>query len=81
MGVWSNVRVDIDYVNETLMEVLICSDGLYGYINPSLIEDVMLSFELTTALKARRLLNYALKAGGYDNITIIIIELKVGDNK
>ena len=81
MGVWSNVRVDIDYVSESLMEVLICSDGLYGYINHSLVEDVMLSFELTTALKARRLLNYALKAGGYDNITIIIIELKVGDNK
>ena len=30
--------------------------------------------------KARKLLNVALKAGGYDNITFIIIELKAGDN-
>ena len=33
-----------------------------------------------TSAKARKLLNVALKAGGYDNITIIIIELKAGDN-
>lgn len=79
MGVWSNVRVDIDYLEEDVLEFIICSDGLYGYIKHELIESVMLNKELTTALKARRLLNFALRAGGYDNITIIIIELKAGD--
>jgi len=41
----------------------------------------MLTDELTTTLKVRKLLNLAIKAGGYDNITIIIIELGDGDNR
>lgn len=81
MGVWSNVRVDIEVLKEQVKEVLVCSDGLYGYLKHENIEAVMLSKELTTALKARRLLNYALKVGGYDNITIIIIELKGGEDR
>ncbi|NLC96938.1 MAG: Stp1/IreP family PP2C-type Ser/Thr phosphatase [Erysipelotrichaceae bacterium] len=81
MGVWSNVRVDIENYKEKLNDILICSDGLFGYVKEDLIEKVMLTDELTTTLKARKLLNLALKAGGYDNITIIIIELKDGDNR
>ncbi len=39
----------------------------------------MLDKELTTGLKVRKLLNLALKAGGYDNITMILIELEESD--
>lgn len=80
LGVWSNVRVDIEHYPYHLCDILLCSDGLFGYVKHEVIENVMLTDELTTTLKARKLLNVALKAGGYDNITIIIIELKAGDN-
>ncbi len=81
LGVWSNVRVDIEPYYGKLYDILICSDGLFGYVKSEEIEKVMLTDELTTTLKARKLLNLAIRAGGYDNITIIIIELGNGDNK
>ncbi|MGB4613576.1 MAG: Stp1/IreP family PP2C-type Ser/Thr phosphatase [Erysipelotrichaceae bacterium] len=81
LGVWSNVRVDIDEYPEKFYDILVCSDGLFGYVKEEEIEKVMLTDELTTTLKVRKLLNLAIKAGGYDNITIIIIELGDGDNR
>ena len=36
---------------------------------------------LTATLKMRKLLNLSLRVGGYDNITIILIELEKGDNR
>lgn len=81
LGVWDNIRIDIDECKEKVKSFLICSDGLYGYIGHEVIEKIMLSNELGTTLKVRKLLNTALRAGGFDNITIILIELEAGDNR
>lgn len=81
LGVWDNIRIDIDECVDKVKSFLICSDGSYGYIGHEVIEKIMLSNELGTTLKVRKLLNTALRAGGFDNITIILIELEVGDDR
>lgn len=74
LGVWSNARMDIECIHDDFDTFLLCSDGLYGYVRQSDIQDVIKDQELTTQLKLRRLLALALKAGGLDNITIILME-------
>ncbi|MFV0552201.1 MAG: Stp1/IreP family PP2C-type Ser/Thr phosphatase [Anaerorhabdus sp.] len=81
LGVWDNVRIDIEEHPESISSFLICSDGLYGYVEHDVIKKVMTSKELSTTLKVRNLLNKALRVGGYDNITIILIELEASDNR
>ena len=55
--------------------ILICSDGLTDMVKKSEIEHV-LNIADTTARAATSLLNAALKNGGKDNITIIVLEVK-----
>ena len=78
LGVWSNVRMDMEVINEPISTYLICSDGLYGYVPQAAIEDVLKNDQESTQFKLRRLLALALKAGGYDNVTIILIEKEKG---
>ena len=52
--------------------LLLCSDGLHGYVDHQEIET---SFELNDIVERRNdLLKKALNSGGYDNISIILIE-------
>ncbi|MCX7607463.1 MAG: protein phosphatase 2C domain-containing protein [Bacteroidia bacterium] len=52
---------------------LLCSDGLSGFVPPEELRSI-LSAPLTPAEKVRKLISLALQAGGYDNITAIVIE-------
>ncbi len=79
LGVWDSVRVDFAKYTEPIESFLICSDGLYGYIEHKVIQEVMLDQALTTGRKVQKLLKLALEAGGYDNITVILIELEAND--
>ncbi len=80
IGVWSSVKIDIIAYQLPTKYFLICSDGLHGYVSKESIKEVLMDINTTTSLKPRALLNLALKAGGYDNITIILIEVEKGDN-
>lgn len=55
--------------------VLICSDGLYDMIKSSEISEI-LSLEENIQEKVTRLINAANAAGGKDNITSVLIEIK-----
>lgn len=79
LGVWETVKADIDIHHEAMHGLLLCSDGLHGYVKESDVADVLFSNEIDAALKPRKLLKYALDAGGLDNVTIIIIDFE-GDN-
>ena len=53
---------------------MLCSDGLCGYVNDNEIINILDSLEYDTLKKkGDALLRLALKKGGYDNITIIIV--------
>ncbi len=79
LGVWESVKADIDIHHEELRGILLCSDGLHGYVKDDDIAEVVKNEEIDLSMKPRKLLKYALDAGGFDNITIIIIDFE-GDN-
>lgn len=79
LGVWESVRGDIDLHVEEMDGLLLCSDGLHGYVDEKNIRNIILSRKSDPALRARSLMKSALDAGGYDNVTVILIDLE-GDN-
>ena len=74
LGVWESVRCDIDTHPEPMKAILICSDGLHGYVPEDTIRKIIVTEAISTQLKARGLVQAALAAGGYDNVTVILIE-------
>ena len=69
--------VSADLFVETLREgdrVLLCSDGLHGYVEEREIEREMLTHQ-DPELGARNLIDMANAAGGPDNITAMIVHL------
>lgn len=80
LGVWESVRCDIDLHNEKLQGLLLCSDGLHGYVKEDKIREILLNDEMDPALRARKLMKSALDAGGLDNVTVVLIDLE-GDEQ
>ncbi|MEW6380070.1 MAG: Stp1/IreP family PP2C-type Ser/Thr phosphatase [bacterium] len=54
---------------------LLCSDGLTDMIDDSFIKDI-LSRPLTLSQKGTQLIEAAKSAGGYDNVTVVLGEVK-----
>ena len=79
VGVWESVRSDIDVHQEDMNGLLLCSDGLSTYVDERRIRSIVLNRELDPALRSRKLVKAALDAGGFDNVTVILIDLEEGD--
>lgn len=73
IGVWDTIEPDVHKVKD-MDDYLICSDGLYNYIQPEELKNIMVDISLSCEDKANALLKKALLNGGFDNITIIVIE-------
>jgi serine/threonine protein phosphatase PrpC len=54
-------------------KLFLCSDGLWGLVSDSSIHDVLLQ-DASLGVKAEKLVKLALQAGGYDNITAVLVE-------
>ena len=70
--------VIVDIFKEKLNEgdkILLCSDGLTGFVDDQKIIEILSSEESTNVL-AQRLINTANKSFGKDNITVILIEVR-----
>ncbi|MBR2989915.1 MAG: Stp1/IreP family PP2C-type Ser/Thr phosphatase [Solobacterium sp.] len=76
LGVWDTVRCDIELHTEPFDGLLLCSDGLHGYVDHEVMEQIVTDHQNDPSLRTRRLLQEALKAGGFDNITIVIVDLE-----
>ncbi len=73
-----NPGVEIDLENVPLLPadtLLLCSDGLWGFVAEEEIQRVMADPGLTVAAAAHELLELALAAGGHDNIGIQMARL------
>lgn len=55
--------------------LLLCSDGLYDMVPSNRIEEVLSCTGLSLEERCRLLLADALRAGGKDNITILLLDL------
>ncbi|MDO5440636.1 MAG: Stp1/IreP family PP2C-type Ser/Thr phosphatase [Erysipelotrichaceae bacterium] len=75
LGVWDKVEADIHKIQE-MDSYLICSDGLYNYIDPDDLKEIMIDSTKSSEDKCNLLLKKALLNGGYDNITIIVVDSK-----
>ncbi len=66
--------ITVDYFETALNggKLLLCSDGLHGCCTDDEISEVINSF--STEDTAKELVNLALKNGGYDNVTLAVIE-------
>jgi len=58
--------------------LLLCTDGLYGEMEPERISEIMKEDTQMTML-AEKLISEANKAGGHDNITVICIKIRGGE--
>lgn len=74
IGVFDYVNSDIHKIKDMDMFML-CSDGLCGYVSDNEIINILDNLEYDTLKKkADALLKLALKKGGYDNVTIVIVK-------
>lgn len=76
LGIKKNVSVDIGQIKLKENEnILICSDGLHNMLDGKKLQKP-LNEPLALQEKAENLIDKALKAGGLDNITFILMEQK-----
>ena len=78
MGTKADMRLDVGKSQFSFEEndrLLLCSDGLYDYLNDAELADMMDSGTLLHI--AGVLINIAKKRGGKDNITVVLAEKKM----
>ena len=73
----------IDRSLKDFSDLIICMDGTlqYTYVDEKKVRAIVLNHELDPALRARRLIKEALDVGGFDNVTVILIDLEEGDQR
>ena len=79
LGVYDKAKVDIGLANNDYDCLLLCSDGLHGYVDEHIIKNVLIQ-QKSAEEKASLLVQAALIAGGYDNTSVIVIDKEVGSN-
>lgn len=78
LGIWNNVKIDINKIRSDYQTLLICSDGLHGYVDEKDIIEVLQSKE-SLASQVAKLIDLSKLAGGYDNVSVILLTKEVGD--
>lgn len=77
MAVGQGGSLDVETFTQSLPQsgkLILCSDGLWGLVTEQMILQVLSKEGLTLREMCDELVDLALKAGGYDNITIILVE-------
>jgi len=77
MGTKPEMRVDtgkFEYALENNDRLLLCSDGLYDYLNDDELKEILLANDIKKA--AQVMIQQAKERGGHDNITVVIAERK-----
>lgn len=71
LGVWRLFRIDVNKIKSDYAALLVCSDGLHGYVGLNKIEKVLCSKD-SLEEKARTLIDFANASGGRDNCTVVL---------
>ena len=74
LGVWSVFRVDTNKIQSNYKYVLLCSDGLCGYVSHEEIQAIVENKNYSVNDKVNSLILRANRTGGFDNCTVILIE-------
>jgi protein phosphatase len=77
LGAEEEVEVDTAVVPvEAGDRLLLCSDGLSDMVPDALISEILADSPEDPETPARRLLSAALDAGGTDNVTVVVVDVK-----
>lgn len=79
LGIWNTVKVDINKIKGGYSRLLICSDGLHGYVKEEDIFRIVMSQSDIRSV-VYELINASKNAGGYDNVSVIVIMSEDGDS-
>jgi protein phosphatase len=80
MAVGQGGQLDVETFTRPLPKsgkLILCSDGLWGLVTEQMIKDVLSKEDASMPKMADELVDLALKAGGYDNITVIIVDFSL----
>lgn len=74
IGIFDILQPDIYQLKkEDYKLLLLCSDGLHGYVKEEVIKDILLE-NSSLDEKCEKLLKQANDVGGYDNVTVVLCE-------
>ncbi|QMV40256.1 Stp1/IreP family PP2C-type Ser/Thr phosphatase [Cohnella cholangitidis] len=74
LGTDREVEVDVQFIDWQLGDrILLCSDGLSGLVEDSVIEATLGDSGSHLEQQAEKLIDLALAAGGDDNITVVLV--------
>ncbi|MCA9679921.1 MAG: serine/threonine-protein phosphatase, partial [Myxococcales bacterium] len=74
LGAKPDTRVDITEIELTRGDrLLLCSDGLYGFASTEAVQQLLGSTDAPEQV-ARDLIELALRGGGGDNVTVVVLE-------
>ncbi len=73
LGVWRVFRIDVNKIKSDYKMLLLCSDGLSGYVDEAQIETVI-SMHASLEEKGKMLIDLANQAGGHDNCTVVLVD-------
>lgn len=73
VGIWPVVEGDIYELNDEFKYLMLSSDGLHDYVDDEKMIDILMD-NRSTGKKLEELVDAANGAGGYDNITVILVE-------
>jgi protein phosphatase len=80
MAVGQGDNLDIETFTQSLPEsgkLILCSDGLWGLVTEQMIKDILSKENTSLQDMCDELVELALKAGGYDNITIVLVDFSL----
>lgn len=79
LGVWDAIKVDVFRIKDPVDTFLLCTDGLHGYIEESVIEAIIKDKSCSLQNKNKRLMQASMDVGGYDNVTVVLVQMEEGD--
>jgi PPM family protein phosphatase len=80
IGIGIQIDIDIFEIIDQYDTILLCSDGLHGYVDETDIHHTIQS-DSDLDEKVHTLINMANSAGGYDNTTVILLDLRGDDHE
>lgn len=78
LGIWDKVKIDINKIKPDYRKLLLCSDGLHAYVEEAEILKVI-NGEGEARAKVYELIEKANEAGGFDNVSVILLEKEEGE--
>lgn len=75
LGIYPELRCDYHEIILPYKSILLCSDGLSGYVDHEVIESILINDKLSLVQKKNRLNQAVIESGAMDNYTFILMEV------